>query len=628
MQSDKTGRVITRLYARAAPAFAIDGRLTWAGRALVIVLAAWALLVVMPDSLRLVRPLGTLGFVADNDGLVTSVAANGPAERAGVRAGDRIALDVMSCRTDRQRCSELFSVFGGMGGLQYVRPDHAVSLWFRRADQTPADRPSLHATMVPVPEDQGREEGRHLLWQAGLIADELGALAFIVVATLLLWRGPCAMTAGFFLYALWFNPGQYFEFYSWLQGRPLLMLTQEVLQAVFQALGYVGFLVLALTFPNDVVRPRLRRVVALLPAVFVLLTGLQLASFLNVAGVPTELVTRASYVAGWCVDLAVLFILPVLLLDQPPEERARTRWLLTGCVVGLSSFIFADFTEATTMSPFTISETTTNFLYFVNVVTLAAVAYTVVHHRVVNVSFAITRGVERVLLWAVVTALGAYAIHRVDYQLGEVHLSEVAVSLALIAVTVAWERIQETMIEALDVVFFPRFRRALQDLSELADRLNAFVTLAHVERSITADAARELRISSAAVFRRRPSGLLRRLASTGWPASELRELDDASALLNGAGAMTRGHVRLHTRDWAAYGFPAGVNLPTVALPISAFGELRAIALYGAHHRGDALNGEEVEALEKLVRGAALAYEAIEAAAMRRRIRALGRLRSR
>ncbi len=626
MQSAKTRVVITRLSARIAPALAIDGRLTWLGKALAIVLAAWALLVVMPDALRLVQPLGTLGFVADNDGLVTSVVSNGPAERAGVRAGDRIALDTMSCLADRARCAELFSVFGGMGGLQYVRPAHTVSLWFRRAAQSPADPPALHATIASVPEDQGRDEGRHGLWQAGLLADELGGLAFIVGATMLLWRGPCAMTAGFFLYALWFNPGQYFEFYSWLQGRPWLMVTQEILQAVFQALGYVGFLVLALTFPNNAVRPRLRPVAALLPLVFVLLTGLQLASFLNVAGVPTELVTRASYIAGWCVDLAVLFILPVLLLDQPPEERARTRWLLTGCVVGLCSFILADFTEATTMSPFSISETTANFLYFANVVTLAAVAYTVVHHRVVNVSFAITRGLERIVLWALVTAVGAYAIHRVDYQLGEVHSSEVAVSLALIVVTLAWERIQETMIEALDVVFFPRFRRALRDLGELADRLHALATIARVERSITSDAARELRISSAAVFRRRPSGLFRRFASTGWPALELRELPGASALLNGAGATTRGHTQLHTRDWVGHAFPAGVNLPTVALPICAFGELRAIALYGAHHRGDALNGEEIEALEKLVGSAGLAYEAIEAAAMRRRIRSLARLR--
>ncbi len=621
--------LVSRTVARLAASLAGGGRLTALGKAVVLVLAAWGLLVVMPDSLRLVHPLGSLGFTADNDGLVNTVDSDGPAARAGVRAGDRIALDRMSCVHDRAECTQLLFVFGGMGGLQYVRPDRTVSLWFRTPERPAPAPPSLHATIVPVPESQGRDAGQHLWWQAALLADELGALAFITCAAALLWRAPCTMTAGFFLYALWFNPGQYFEFYCWLQGHPFAMIAQETLQAVFQGLGYVGFLVLAIAFPNNVVRPRLRWIVDLLPFVFVLLTGLQLASFLNVFGVGTELVTRASYVAGWSVDVAVLCILPVLLLDQPPEERARTRWLLTGCVVGLSAFILADFNEATTMSPWSFTEATDETLYFVNVVTLAAVLYTVVHHRVVNVTFAITRGAERIGLWALVTAFGAYAIHRVDYELGEAfHWGDVAISLALIGVTLTWERFQEAAIEKLDVVFFPRFKRALRELEELAIRLRAITGIAHLERAITATAASELRISSAAVFRRRGSGTYRRFAAIGWPYRALVELREDSPLLERVRACADGHVRLHPDAWAGAGFPSGVALPTVAVPIRAFGALHAVAVYGAHHRGDALNVEEVEALEKLLAGAALAYEAIEAHALRRQLRALARNRPR
>jgi len=615
--------VLTRAAARIAPALVLDGRLTPLGMVLVVVLAAWALLVTMPDALRVVQPLGMLGFTADNDGLVSAVAPGGPAERAGVRAGDRIALDAMSCRVSRDGCRQLFFVFGGMGGLQYVRSGAHVALQFRRADQPPGSRPALHAVIDAVREPQGRDGAGHALWIAALVADELGALAFILCAAVLVWRGPCAMTAGFFLYALWFNPGQYFEFYSWLQGHVAAMIAQETLQAIFQALGYVGFLVLALTFPNDRVRPRLRWILGLLPVVFVVLAALQFASFLNVFGVPTENVTRASYIAGWIVDVAVILILPVLLIDQPPEERARTRWLLTGCVAGLSCFIFADFSEATTMSPWELPETAANFLYFANVFTLAAFAYSVVHHRVVNVSFAVTRGVERLALWALVTAFGAYVIHRVDFELGEVHWGEVGVSLVLIGATLAWERIQETTIERLDVVLFPRFRRALSALAALGERIRAFASIPHLERSITELVASELRISSAAVFRRRRPGEFRRCAAVGWPRGFDRIAPD-SPLLAGAAAKRGGHVRLHTPDWVATGFARGVAVPTVALPICMFGEVRAIALYGAHHRGDALNGEEVEALEELVERAGLAYEAIEASAMRRQIRALAR----
>jgi len=616
---------LSRLVARAAPVFARDGRLTALGRAVVLVLCAWALLVVLPDTIRLVRPLGTLGFSADNDGVVSSVESGGPAERAGVRTGDRIALDRMSCLRSRAECKQLLFVFGGMGGLQFVPPGAKVSLWFRTPDQPPGATPKLHAPMTPVPEPQGRDDGQHLWWQIALVADELGALAFVVGAATLVWRAPCAMTAGFFLYALWFNPGPYFEFYSWLQGRPLAMLAQETLQAVFQALGYVGFLVLAVTFPNNVVRPRLRPVRAALPYVFVILTGLQLASFLNIAGTGTELLTRASYVAGWTVDVAVLLILPLLLLDQPPEERARTRWLLTGCVVGLSSFIVADFNEATTMSPFTLTEATDETLYFVNVVTLAAVIYTVLHHRVVNVTFALTRGAERLALWSAITALGAYAIHRVDFELGEAFRgADVAISLALIGITLVWERVAESWIEAMDIVLFPRFRRALHALEELGVRLRAVCGIAHVERALTETVADALRIGSAAVFRQQRSGTYRRFASVGWPDRTLEVLPNDSALLARARGCADGHLELRPDTWHGTGFPTGVALPTVAVPVWTFGRLHAIIVYGAHRRGDALNGEEVDAIQDVVRNAALAYEAIEADALRRQNRALAR----
>ena len=64
------------------------------------------------------------------------------ADHYRIGKGDRIALDTMSCRVDRTRCAELFFVFGGMGGLQYVRPGHPVSLWFRREGQAAADPPA------------------------------------------------------------------------------------------------------------------------------------------------------------------------------------------------------------------------------------------------------------------------------------------------------------------------------------------------------------------------------------------------------------------------------------------------------------------------------------------------------
>ena len=365
-----------------------------------------------------------------------------------------------------------------------------------------------------------------------------------------------------------------------------------------------------------------------MPWIFSVLTGLQLASFLNVFGIGTELITRISYIAGWSVDAAVLFyILPAVLLDQPPEEKARTKWLLTGCVIGLSSFIFADFNEATTMSPFNLSETTNQWLYFVNVITLAVVLYTVRHHRVVNVGFTLTRGIERVGMWAMVTGLGAFLIHRIDEQLGsEFHWDEIAVSLALVGVTLAWERVQEFTIELLDYVLFPRFRKALEELRALGHRLGSIKSVVHLERSLIERPAHALHISSAAVFRHHRSGVFRRYSSTGWPPRTLSEFEPTGSLVTDYLKDDEHPVRLRNARWATSPLPEGVGLPTVAVPIRAFGRLHAVVLYGAHTKGDDLNGEEIEVLEALARSAALAYESVESGALRRQVRSLARTR--
>ena len=42
-------------------------------RILLIVLLAWALVMIVPDVLRVVQPLGSFGFYADNDGVIYDV---------------------------------------------------------------------------------------------------------------------------------------------------------------------------------------------------------------------------------------------------------------------------------------------------------------------------------------------------------------------------------------------------------------------------------------------------------------------------------------------------------------------------------------------------------------------------
>jgi hypothetical protein len=94
------------------------------GRVLLVALTFWALAMVVPDFYRLYRPLGSFGFYANNDGIITDVQGPfpeqtaSPAFRAGLRAGDRLDLEQMRCipiHTQMRECD------GGLGRLSACR---------------------------------------------------------------------------------------------------------------------------------------------------------------------------------------------------------------------------------------------------------------------------------------------------------------------------------------------------------------------------------------------------------------------------------------------------------------------------------------------------------------------------
>src|SRR5262249_2832375 len=91
-----------------------------AGRALLVTLALWALAMIIPDFYRVYQPLGSFGFYANNDGLITDVQgpflaqADSPAFQAGLRAGDRLDLEQMRCiPINTLRCASAMAALGG-----------------------------------------------------------------------------------------------------------------------------------------------------------------------------------------------------------------------------------------------------------------------------------------------------------------------------------------------------------------------------------------------------------------------------------------------------------------------------------------------------------------------------------
>ena len=211
-----------------------------ASRILLALFTLWALAMVAPDLQRLFRPLGSFGFYANNDGLVTDVRGpfldeeTSPAFEAGMRPGDRLDLAQMRCiPISTRRCA---SALAALGGLRLVSTGRRAEFVLAATAERPARQIEIVATQRPLS-----------FWVlAVLLLDQIASILVILAAAWLVWTRPGRMTWGFFLYVIWFNPGQSYEDHALLQHSPAALLTQDILGALAQAAGYVGFIAFAL----------------------------------------------------------------------------------------------------------------------------------------------------------------------------------------------------------------------------------------------------------------------------------------------------------------------------------------------------------------------------------------------
>jgi hypothetical protein len=579
-------------------------------RLLLVALTLWGLAMIVPDLLRIVQPLGSLGFYANNDGLVYDVdgpfpdEAASPGWRAGIRVGDQVDLKRMRCTPgDHARCGDALAV---LGGVEYVLPDQSVTVDFAASGSGPPRQITVHAVQ-PNP---------NYITRLVLLLDQLAGIAVVIAAAWLVWTRPGPMSWGFFLYVNWFNPGQAYAYYAILQLWPAALLVQSFAGAVAQGVGFAGLILFVLRVPNDTIEPEWRRVERALPWLALVLALLLLASSGSLFGYPTETITRVGILAGFPVAIAAVAILLLRRGTQTPEDYQRMRWVIWGCLIGLPAFLIAELATTTTIfetrwGDFTPREDVIGLLYLINGALCLFVFEALRRRRVVSVMIPLRRVTILGLALSVPVLLLHHAVEHVqEYLPAWAWLMIGAVAIFLIT------RLHEGAVHFADRYF----NRALDAVErELGAALLKAGELAEIDRLLASEPFRRLKLTSAASFRRDGSRFRRGPHARGWDGGTA-SLEAEDELLE---AVEPGRP-FGLADAERDDLPPGLARPVLAVPASSPLRCYALSLYGPHESGTDLDHYERAMLARLAARAAAMYAELEAGELRAEIARLER----
>ena len=588
-----------------------------AGCALLVALTFWALAMIVPDFYRLYQPLGSFGFYANNDGVITDVQGpflqqtDSPAFQAGLRAGDRLDLEQMRCiPLNTLRCA---SAMAALGGFRLVANQRRAELMMAATVDRPARKVDMLAKQRPY-------NGWVL---AVLLLDQLAATLVILAAAWLVWTRPGIMTWGFFLYVIWFNPGQSAQYYAFLQlYSPVALLTQNLLGAIAQGTGLAGFIWFALRAPTDETTQRWRPVERSLPLIAIFLVLLLALSYANLLGFPTETVTRAGVISGLVVAAWAFVILLARQHELPPQDYQRLRWVIWGCVIGLPALVFADAGTTTTLLNFlwpnySPPEQLWGLLYLINGVLCLLVSEAVRKPYVVKVSIPL----RRVTILGLLLSLPILFLHQSIDHIRE-GISEkvtlpawawIGIAAVILFLT---SKLHDTAVHYLEWFFNRSVAKAGERLGNAVLKSKSY---GEIEAELVQGVHEALRLASASIFREQDHIFRRTTADPTWDDAT-RTLDPNDPLLKPA----QSHRPYDIDPMAAMRnhFPGGLMRPILAVPVGDRLRCLGLALYGPHTTGNDLSHEERSMLAELADKAASAFMQINDDQLRRRIATL------
>ena len=530
---------------------------------------------------------GTYGVDATRSlaGFIVAVQAGSPADRAGIRVGDRVQVAPFS--KDFPRFA--FPRAGDRGTFILRRPDGA--------------RYSVTMTAVPF------SSFTRTIQILGILA-MLPATIFVAIAFVLVFLRPNIMTWSFYAYATGFLSTQASMafFYPYLP-QPAYYGLSFLLNTVWGNFAVLPLLPFILRFPDDKLTGFSKTFDRIVWIAIALAFGAYTYEWYEYAkGVP---VSWSDAIDTW-LPLATFAVATLILIQKykhaTPQIRQRFGFLTLGLIVSFVAYAVY-FVPGI---PRAISEV----IGFAVVIMPISVMYGVLKHRVLDVNFVLNRA----LVYGILSVFVIAFVSLLDWFAGHVIAGErlaTGIELVLtIAIGFLLDRINRWISNAVDLIFF-RDRRAAEDYLRRAVRALPYATEeAAVTESLVQVPVDALHLSAAALYRRADDGerfegiatsTNTEVAPFGFDRNHLLVRMLQSAEQRVWLDELRGHL---DREQAKH--------YVLAVPVTVRHELVSFTLYGPHRNGSQLDPDEVELLEDLAREASRAYDHIEAVRLRER----------
>jgi hypothetical protein len=561
----------------------------------VVALLLLALVAAGLDLWRIWVPFGALGYQVNGDNEVTFVADALPAAKAGMQVGDTI---------DLQSTLPQFRWNANWGYT--LIPGQRVTFGV------------IHRGIQRIVSLTARPQSTEHLYAAYRIAVFGVVLLYLGLGVALVLLRPSLMTWGFFLSCLGGLPTS-FSTAILLFPFPWPYAVDAVLNKVLGAGAIVGLFVFALCFLNEPMNRWRLSALRLMPWLFVaLFIFFEFLTYRTkwISGSPGELLTHILVVIQAVLSLAVLYIFVDTYVHARGEDRQRMRWIVVAFALNLVvQFIQSLLFFYVPSTPLWLM----HLLLLSSIIVPLAVAYAVIKHRVIDVSFVVSRA----LVYGILTSLlvGAFAL--IDWLfIDKLRLARLG-TIAELGVAVAggfwFNGLHKRVDTFIDATFFRQRHKAEVQLARDASALPYATTSDAVAKVLVNEPVRALSLSSAALFRRGNDGAYVREKFEGWSAIDITRFDSEDDHLLMLLQAENGPVSLYDHPWRTEGVPSGPAQPTLALPIIVRRELAAIVFYGSHIHGEGLDPDEIKAIANLASAAAAAYDHLDAEAMKRKV---------